>query len=267
MPNPMVGLIGASVGSGVAQASAAKSAASKSRKAADQATQLQRDTFNQTTANFRPFLGAGRDALSAYLYELGLGERPTVGATRPGIESTRDGFAVGGKTFSTLAEAEAEAERATTGGTLYGGYEMTPAARYLLEQGTDQIQGAAAASGGLFSGASLKALEDNRRRVVSADTADYFNRILGVAGMGQAAAGGQASAGQAMAGNIGNIAQSSAAQQGAVSMAGANAFSGMLGDMAGIYGYLQNPMAKFAGSTLAPTTSIRPPPNPFYGAP
>lgn len=266
-------LAGSAISAGVS-ANAAKKSAAATGKAADQATALQRDIYDQTSQNYAPYLSAGNDAMAAYLYELGLGPKPMMGGTVPTIETIpgqmqqggsingaggssagsggRGGstYKVGGQTFSTLAEAEAWAQANKTGATEYGGYSTSPMAKYLMEQGVDSIQGSAAATGSLYSGAALDALESNRRTVIGADTADYFSKLFGTANMGMAAAGNQAGAGSAYANNVGQLQMNAAQAKGQGYMNTANAISTGIGDMAGIYGYMQNPMAAYAAPTM-----------------
>ena len=264
MPGPALALAGASLATGAIQANAAKKSAAAQGKAADQATALQRDQFDQTTANYKPYLAAGNDAMAAYLYEMGLGPKPMMGGVAPKVETfeTRlpnasghgdyagTGYKVGDQQFTTLAEAEAYADKNRTGATEYGGYSTSPMAKYLMEEGVDSIQGSAAASGSLHSGAALEALEGNRRTVIGADTADYFSKLFGTANMGMAAAGNQAGAGSAYANNVGQLKMNAAAAKGQGYMGAANAISGFVGDAAGIYGYFQNPMAAYAAPTM-----------------
>lgn len=264
MPAPMIGLAAASLGSGLLQANAAKKNASAQAAAADQATALQREIFQQTTANYKPFLSAGKTGLAAYLYEMGLGEKPLVGGTMPKITQIGGVYKAGGQTFKTLAEAEAFQKENTKPGTPYEGYQQSPMAKYLMEEGVDSITGSAAAGGGLFSGASMEALEKNRRTVIGADTADYFSRLTGLANMGMGAAGNQASAGQNYANNAGNLAMQAGAAKGQGYMGAASAIGNTIGDMAGIYGYFggqNNPMAAYAAPTMI---APRPQPNPYY---
>jgi hypothetical protein len=273
-------LAGASVASGAIQANAASKAASASTAAADAAAQLQQKQFEQTTANYKPFLDAGNSSMQAYLYEMGLGPKPSFGATAPNIETiagaTREEkyrsasnssggreytdetrtvtdpsqYKVGDKTFTTLSEAKSYAEANKTGGKEYGGYTQSPMAKYLMEEGVDSIQGSAAAGGGLFSGATLEALEGNRRNVIGADTQDYFSKLFGLSNMGMAAAGNQAGAGSAYANNVGQLQMGAAQARGQGYMGAANAFSGTIGDLAGTYGYFNNPMSAYAAPTL-----------------
>jgi hypothetical protein len=283
-------LAGASLLGGAVSSNAAKDAAEGNQAAANAATNLQRDQYNQTTANYAPYLGAGNQAMAAYLYEMGLGPKPTFGGSTPAIETyyqTRPGttssgainlsnpgsfmsalfgggmtksgstgststpmYRVNGQSFSTLAEAEAFAKANSTGGMEYQGYSQSPMARYLMEEGVDSIEGSAAGQGGLYSGATLEALEGNRKQIIQADTADYFQKLFGLTNMGMSAAGNQAGAGQAYAGNVGNLQMAAANASGQAKQQSAQAWNSTLGDMAGIYGYMQNPMAAYAAPTM-----------------
>ena len=262
-------LAGSALSAGASSIAAKKSAAATS-KAAEDSTGLQREIFNQTTENYAPYLAGGNDAMAAYLFEMGLGPRPMMGGTAPTIETIpgqmqqggsgandRLGgpqggatYKVGGQTFSTLAEAETWAQANKTGATEYGGYSQSPMAKYLMEQGVDSVQGSAAAQGSLYSGAALDALESNRRTVISADTADYFSKLFGTANMGMSAAGNQAGAGSAYANNVGSLQMGAAQAKGQAYTGAASAISGFVGDAAGIYGYMQNPMAAYAAPTM-----------------
>ncbi len=313
MPGPAVALAGASLASGVIQSKAAGKAPDGARGAAVAANNLQREQFQQTTQNHAPFLNAGKDAMAAYLYEMGLGPRPTFGGLAPKIEALTNGkwgivsptgeqptaggvsggigsafgmlqdqmlgnvprkpatggagavaaptqYRVSGKTFSTLAEAEQYATE-NAGGIEYKGYSASPMAKYLMQEGVDSIEGSSAAGGGLFSGATLEALEGNRKQVIQADTSDYFSKLFGLTNMGMAAAGNQAGAGAQYAGNVGANLANYANASGNAAIAKGDAMAGTIGDMAGIAGYYSNPMAAYTAPMMA---SPRPMPNPFY---
>ncbi len=285
MPGPAIALAGASLASGVMGAKAAGKAADAQAKSADAATALQKDMFDQISANYAPYLSAGNDAMAAYLYEMGMGPKPVYGATAPSIETFTEAaqgggandvlsrltgnaaggtgpfggqsgsttkYRVNGQVFGTLEEAQKYADANKTGGTEYQGYSVSPMAKYLMQEGVDSIQGSAAAAGGLYSGATLKALEDNRRNVISADTSDYFSKLFGLTGVGMAAAGNQAGAGQNYANNSGQLQMQKGQAQAQGYMGQANAMTGMIGDMAGIYGYFNNPMQAYAAPTMSP---------------
>lgn len=288
------------IGSGVsaaAQSAAAKKGAKATQAATDATVGLQRDMWEQTSKNLEPRVAGGNDAFSAILYEMGLGPLPEFGGSTPEIKEVitkgrpadqslvslgrdgRDGlggnrrttqatkdvttYLVGDQSFETRSAAEEYAKAHATKGTPYKGYSASPMAKYLLETGTDAIEGSAAAGGGLYSGATLQAIEDNRRRVIGADTADYFSRLMGISSSGQNAAAQQGAAGQSYASNAGNAMMMAANAKAQGYQGAADAISSGIGDMAGIYGYFNNPMAAYAAPTLAPATSIRPRPRPF----
>lgn len=64
-----------------AQVQAAQIAADSQERIADRQIGLSREVYDDQTQRFAPFLDSGTNALAAYQYEMGLGPRPTIGAT------------------------------------------------------------------------------------------------------------------------------------------------------------------------------------------
>lgn len=156
----VLGLIGAAIG-GIASLSAAN----KQAKSADAATALQNRIYEETIDRLTPFYDAGaQSALPAYLFEMGLGERPQG----------------------------------------YGGMEMSPAAQFALTEGRDTIEAGAAGQGRLFSGATMKGLERFRTDLARSDRDNQLNRMLTLTQMGQNAAAQQGTAGSNFAVNAGS---------------------------------------------------------------
>lgn len=156
----VLGLIGAAIG-GIASLSAA----SKQTKAANSATALQQRVYDETINRLSPFYDAGaQTALPAYLFEMGLGERPSG----------------------------------------YEGISLSPAGQFALTEGRDTIEAGAAARGRLFSGATMKGLERFRTDLARSDRDNQLNRMLTLAQMGQNAAAQQGTAGSNFAVNAGN---------------------------------------------------------------
>ena len=213
-----------SVGSAVIGSGAASSAANKQVDAARDQTELQKAIYQDTTEKLEPFRQAGDQAFQAYLSELGLQDAP-------------EG---------------------------YGGYEKSPMARYLLDEGTEQIDAQFAARGGYNSGAALEALEQNRQRVITADTDRYFDRLLGTAGMGFDAATGQGSAGRYYATQSGAANMNAANAAGQYGMMGAQSLQTGIGDLAGTYGYFNqsNPMAAYSTNVISGNMTRSPFPRP-----
>lgn len=114
-----------------------------------------------------------------------------------------------------------------------------PGFQFGLKQGQDSIQNTAAARGGLYSGATGKALTQYGNDYASSKYNDAFNRMqtdasnrwgrmAGLAGIGQAAQSQVNAAGGNYANQVGNNSLSSAGYQGAAGMAGANIWSNAL---------------------------------------
>jgi len=170
-----------------AQVEAARIASESQERIADRQIGLSREVYDDQTQRFAPFLEGGTNALAAYQYGLGFGDRP-------------EGFA---------------------------GFEMSPAGRFALEEGRDTIEAGAAARGGLNSGATLAGLERLRMGMAAQDRDNQLNRLGGLVDMGQGAAGMQATAGNAFAaqsnsalGNLGMAQQQSAMNMGNAQAAG-----------------------------------------------
>lgn len=253
-----IGTIGAllagSIGSAAIGASASKRAGDTAARGARGAQKLQERIYNEQSANYAPYRQSGNNAMAAILYEMGLGPKPTVGGTAPEITQTQSGrktsYGVGGQSFSSMSAAEAYADANKTGGTEYAGYSESPMAKYMLEKGMEGIDGSASARGNLYSGATLSALENDRQRVIKADTGDYFNRLFNIKDTGLQAAGNQGQAGSNYASNAGNAMMQGANAQAGGIMGQGQAFQTGISDAAGIYGYFSNPMQAYAKPAL-----------------
>jgi hypothetical protein len=118
-------------------------------------------------------------------------------------------------------------------------FRNTPGYQFGLQTGFDQVQASAAAHGGLYSGATLKALQRYGN-----DYADqqgytpYMNRLASLAGMGQTANAQNAQAGMNYANQTGNnlIGAGNARASGLVGQAQAS--NQLAGNIAGIGGWL-----------------------------
>ena len=146
------------------------------------------------------------------------------------------GWRVGDREFGTEEEAQAWAKANPQGGTQWGGLSMSPYGEFRLEEGQNTIQAGAAHMGSLYSGASLKSLEDYRQGVATQDREMQMNRLRDMAGMGMTAKSGMtgaaqnfATGGSAAYGNIGD-----ARAAGAIGK-----FNALSGAMDNIVGYQQ----------------------------
>lgn len=210
------------VGSSLIGASSAKSAQKSQERAAANQLALQERVYEETTERFEPYAESGLDFQNALRFELLGGERPTFGATTPEVleeeywttarnqigehdrtmepiyehpSERRTRYKVGDRTYDSRDMAQQYADSQTTGGTEYGGYEMSEGRRFRLNEGLNAIDNSAASSGGLFSGATLKAIQGYGEGMAAQGYENYLNRLTAGAAGGQAAAANQANAG------------------------------------------------------------------------
>lgn len=256
------------VGSAIVGASSASKAAKAQTQAADKASNVQKQMFDQTSQYFEPYRDAGENALRAYQYELGLGPMPgSVGGTPMTIEeipgqsagptapagtdlaklyqmfpdqfpqtSTPASYRVNGQDFGTRDEAQAYAN-SQPGSVPYQGFTATPGYDFRLKEGTRAVEGSAAAGGGLYSGATMKALAEYGQDYATNAYDNWLNRVGGVMSTGQASAGQQAALGQNFANNQSNILQSAGNARSAGAIGTGNAINDAIGNFAGMYQY------------------------------
>ena len=111
--------------------------------------------LGQQSDLYNPYIQSGNAARGAYDFELGIGARPDD----------------------------------------YAGFEASPGFQYSLDTSNQAIEGSAAGNGGLFSGATLEALQENSIGLAQQDYGAHLNRLSGVSGQGL-------SASNALAGDI-----------------------------------------------------------------
>lgn len=265
------------VGSAIVGASSASKAAKAQTQAADKASNVQKQMFDQTSQYFEPYRDAGENALRAYQYELGLGPMPgSVGGTPMTIEEIPGTPASGGTgsifsgrpsgasdmwLFEQLAkqqQGQAAATPATyrvngqdfgtrdeaqayvdsqPGSTPYQGFTATPGYDFRLKEGLNAVEGSAAARGGLMSGATLQGLQQYGQDYATNAYDNWLNRVGGVMSTGQASAGQQAALGQNFANNQSNILQSAGNARSAGAIGVGNAINDGIGNFAGMYQY------------------------------
>jgi hypothetical protein len=285
------------VGSALIGAGSARSAARSQERAAQQQLDLSREQFETTRQDLSPFRQAGGNALAAYQFELGLGERPTFGGTAPQIQTiqgqtqgqaaqaampaildrgqnqwnnygqggaapsaTPTRYSVNGQVFDTMEQAQAFAAANTSGGQQYGGISMSPGTRFAMEEGRDTIEAGAAARSGLNSGATLAGLERLRFGLSAQDRETQLNRLGGLTQMGQNAAGMNAANSANFTQNANNAFGAMGNAQSAGAIGVGNALQGGLQNLTSMWGYQQ---AMQPQNSLAPTTSLRPQARPF----
>lgn len=208
--------IGAAIAGTLVQGISANKAANAQEKASRDQIGLARESRDMIRADIAPFMQGGLAANQAYLYEMGLGERPMIGGTAPGIETVitpgqaitayagdrqtvRQGpsttsYKVNGQSFGTMDAAQAYANANRTGAQAYQGFQKTPGYDYQLSEGLDALQSTAAARGGLYSGATMQAAQGYGQNLASQEYTNYLNRLASLGQSGQSAAAMQADA-------------------------------------------------------------------------
>ena len=201
----------AAIGGALIQASAAKKAAKAQKAAADKDIAFQTETRDIIRNDLATYRTGGEAAQKAYDYELGLGAMP-------------DG---------------------------YQGYTKTPGYDFRLKQGQDSLQSSAAARGGLNSGAAMRDLLKYGQDYGSNEYGNYLSHPgRGTeARMGNGQMSGQASQQAASGvsnayGNIGNA-------QAAGAIGSANAITGGMQNLAGLWNYQRQMNASAPGGGQA----------------
>lgn len=177
----------------------ANKAASAQKKAANQASQIQKDQYEQTRADLAPYRETGSNALSQYQSLLGL-------------------------------NGQAKAQEALQG------YTQSPYLSQLIKDTQAGVDASSAARGGLFSGATAQAIGNKTANLYMGDYNNYLSRIGGLVDTGQNAAsqtgqfGANAAAGRANAATAAGNAQAG----GWINMA--NGVNNALSQGASLYG-------------------------------
>ena len=141
-------IIGTSAAGLAIQASSASKAAKAQVGAANNQLELQRATYEDQKELLAPYRTAGAPAQNALAFDLGVGDRP-------------EG---------------------------YGGFEKSRGYEFGLQEGQRAIDASAAARGGLFSGATGKALTKFGQDYATGQRNNYLSQLGAMAGSGQNAA-------------------------------------------------------------------------------
>ena len=199
------------VGGSLISSNAAKQAAKTQAGAAHDATSISHDEYLQTREDNAPWRAAGQNAL-AQLSDL----------TKSGGDLTRR---------FTIDD-----------------FIKDPGYDFRMSEGAKAIERSAAARGGALSGATLKALTQYNQNFASnefnnaysrwnADNTNIYNRLAGIAGVGQAANAANQQAGQVYSTNASNNLMGAANASGAAQIASANQISNALNTGVNAFAY------------------------------
>lgn len=229
---------GASLLSGVIGAGASESAASQQAAAAANAQAISEREFNTITGQESPYMQSGYGAQGQLNYLLGIGAPGTAG--QPGTGGLSTSASPGG--FMGTAPTAASS---TAGG--YGSLldkfntsdwqQLSPAYNFQKQQGTQGVLNGDAAGQGALSGSAYKDLINYNQNAANTSFNNAFNqyqtqqgniyqRLAGVAQLGQASAANTGQQGTALAGQAGNAALAQGAYSAAGTVGAANAITG-----------------------------------------
>lgn len=243
----VAGVAGAAIDS-----SGAQSAANTESNAANNATAVQQQQFQQTTANEAPFLQAGTAALGDLTSEYGLGAGGTgVGTANAALDAAY-GLGPGGTGVGTANAGFTGALPPFDPSSL----QSTPGYQFQYQQGEQALLDAQSATGGVKGGNTLKALttygqgeanteyqqalqnymqqqtqQFNQENIVGQENEtnavnsvqQNFNNLQTIAGSGQNAASNLGALGAQTATSIGNNITQAGTAQAAATIAGTNA--------------------------------------------
>jgi hypothetical protein len=197
---------GATVVGSLIGAKASKSAASTQAAAAGQASDLQREIFEQTRADQAPYREAGYNALANL--QRTAGNVPGAFKFGAGDYQADPGYAF------RLAEGQKALDRqaAARGGLISGG-ALRAAQRYGQDMGSQEYQ---SAYNRALMGYNTDVARENQ----------LYNRQAALAGIGQTATNLVGTAGQNYATNVGNLMTGAGAAQAAGQVGVANALTG-----------------------------------------
>lgn len=247
------GLVGGSLISGRSQAKAAKQAAGAQSAAADAATQLEREMFQQSREDMLPWLQAGSGALPELLRLAGLerykipGQRNLQFDERARLEAELatlgTGFGPAGRRAAITARlAELGPQEAATPDT-YGYRRSTdpnamlstlaldPGYQFRRAEGMRGLENSASARGGLLSGNFIRDAQRYGQDLASQEYGNAFNRLAGIAGVGQTQAQQLAGLGSQFAGNVGQNMMNAANARASGYVGKANAQAGLMGNL------------------------------------
>lgn len=106
---------------------------------------------------------------------------------------------------------------------------MDPSYQFRLGEGMKALERTAAARGGLISGGALKAAQRYGQDFASQEFGNAYNRLAGLAGVGQTATGAMGSAAGTYGANAGNLMTGAAGARASGYVGGANALTSGLG--------------------------------------
>ena len=174
---PVAAAVVGTVAGGLISGNASKKAAKTQAASADKASALTQQQYEQTRADLSPYNQAGTNSLAQLMQQINGG---SLSKNYKG-----DNFSFDGSSSPYQSEAFKYNGSSDPYQSKAFNFEASPDYAYRKQQGMDGIQGSAAASGGLLSGATLKALNANNSNLAAGEYDSAYNRYLQGEQLGQ----------------------------------------------------------------------------------
>jgi hypothetical protein len=261
---PIVAAAALTAGGALLASNSASKAASKSAQASqnatDQATAEQRRQYDQSRADYAPYLQVGTGALNqlAGLYGIPSTQQPQGQA-----QITQYGQPVGGQRnglsgrFDMLGDLQVPQTMEATAGTgqqgqaqvvpengagNMAGFFQSPDYQFRLNEGARALTARNAALGIQDSGAAQRSAIQYAGNLASGEFNNYANRLSALAGVGQTTAQNNAALGQNYAGAVGQFGMNNAQNLASSYQQQAQAQQGLYGGLVGVGTGLINQM-------------------------
>lgn len=202
---PIAAIAGAAVIGAGASIYSAKKAAKAQKNAADQSIAEQRRQYDQTRADQAPWRTAGTAA----------------------IDKLSAVYGLNGKTATNPDGTPAQ----------YGGFFNSPDYQFRRDESLKAANAGLASRGLLNSGAAVRAKTALAGNLASSEFGDWWNRLAGVAGVGQSATQATSAAGQNAANNISQAYTNAGNARASAYMNTGAAINNGLQNMAGLYAF------------------------------
>lgn len=247
---PIVAAAAITAGGALLASNSASKAASKSAQASqnatDQATAEQRRQYDQSRADYAPYLQVGTGALNqlAGLYGIpnsqqGQAQTQQYGSNqtlqRPGLQGRYGALGdlqVPEPTIGTGQEGAAQMVPQSAAGSM-AGFFQSPDYQFRLNEGARALTARNAALGIQDSGAAQRSAIQYAGNLASGEFNNYANRLSALAGVGQTTAQNNAALGQNYAGAVGQLGINNAQNLASSYQQQAQAQQGLYGGLVG----------------------------------
>lgn len=244
---PLVAAAAITAGGAILSSNSASKAASKAaaagQAATDAATAEQRRQYDQSRADYAPYLQIGTGALQKLGGLYGLQAAPQVAAPQAqyGQTAGRLGYGsfpeiptgqIGTGQVGAAQPVPAAGQQPQAGNM--SGFFASPDYQFRLNESLRALTARNAALGIQDSGAARRSALGLAGNLASGEFNNYANRLAALAGVGQTTAQNNAALGQAYAGNVGNLQMSNAQNLGSSYNAQSQAQQSLYGNLAGI---------------------------------